>query len=79
MMFTKRRSSLVGFILLAVGLVGFSTLLLLTSETERRETRFSEYVQNISGNKREHTPQFFRQHDVVFAFDQNRLAVGSRE
>jgi diguanylate cyclase (GGDEF)-like protein len=49
MMFSRRRSSLVGFILLVVGLVGFSTLLLLTSETERRKTRFSEYVQNISG------------------------------
>lgn len=48
-MFTKRRSSLVGFIILAVGLVGFSALLLLKSETQRREARFSEYVQNISG------------------------------
>ena len=49
MTFTKRRSSLMGFILLAVGLTGFSTVMLLKSETERRETRFSEYVQNISG------------------------------
>lgn len=48
-MLTKRRSSLIGFIVLAVGLVGFSALLLLKSETQRRETRFSEYVQNISG------------------------------
>lgn len=52
MMLTKRRSSLVGFIILAVGLVGFSALLLLKSETQRRETRFSEYVQNISGTVR---------------------------
>ncbi|WP_367186760.1 hypothetical protein [Pseudomonas kielensis] len=44
-----RRSSLAGFIILAVGLVGFSALLLLKSEAERREKRFSEYVQNISG------------------------------
>lgn len=35
--------------MLAVGLVGLSTMLLLKSETQRRETRFSEYVQNISG------------------------------
>ena len=49
MMLTTRRSSLIGFIMLAVGLVGFSALLLLKSETQRRETRFSEYVQNISG------------------------------
>lgn len=49
MIFTKRRSSLVGFIILAVALVGFSAMLLLKSETQRRETRFSEYVQNISG------------------------------
>jgi diguanylate cyclase (GGDEF)-like protein len=49
MMLTTRRSSLIGFIILAVGLVGFSALLLLKSETQRRETRFSEYVQNISG------------------------------
>jgi len=48
-MLTKRRSSLLGFNILAVGLVGFSTVMLLKSETERRETRFSEYVQNISG------------------------------
>ena len=48
-MLTRRRSSLAGFIILAVGLVGFSALLLLKSETERREKRFSEYVQNISG------------------------------
>ena len=48
-MFTKRRSSLIGFIILAVGLVGFSALLLLKSETQRTEKRFSEYVQNISG------------------------------
>ena len=48
-MLTRRRSSLIGFIALAVGLVGFSALLLLKSETQRRETRFSEYVQNISG------------------------------
>ena len=46
---TNRRSSLAGFIILAVGLVGFSAMLLLKSETQRRETRFSEYVQNISG------------------------------
>ncbi|MHC8366840.1 diguanylate cyclase domain-containing protein [Pseudomonas sp. ZT5P21] len=49
MTLTKRRSSLVGFIILAVGLIGFSAMLLLKSETERRATRFSEYVQNISG------------------------------
>ncbi|VVM36299.1 hypothetical protein PS862_02793 [Pseudomonas fluorescens] len=48
-MSTKRRSSLVGFIILAVSLVGFSAMLLLKSETQRRETHFSEYVQNISG------------------------------
>ncbi len=48
-MLTRRRRSLAGFIILAVGLVGFSALLLLKSETERREKRFSEYVQNISG------------------------------
>ncbi|MHC8407612.1 diguanylate cyclase domain-containing protein [Pseudomonas sp. TMB3-21] len=48
-MLTKRRNSLIGFIVLAVGLVGFCALLLLKSETQRRETRFSEYVQNISG------------------------------
>lgn len=48
-MLTKRRRTLLGFIILAVGLVGFSALLLLKSETQRRETRFSEYVQNISG------------------------------
>ncbi|WP_282410496.1 sensor domain-containing diguanylate cyclase [Pseudomonas sp. PS02303] len=48
-MLTRRRSSLAGFIFLAVGLVVFSALLLLKSETERREKRFSEYVQNISG------------------------------
>ena len=49
MMLTTLCSSLIGFIILAVGLVGFSALLLLKSETQRRETRFSEYVQNISG------------------------------
>jgi diguanylate cyclase (GGDEF)-like protein len=49
MMLTKRRSTLLGFIILAVGLAGFSAVLLLKSETQRRETRFSEYVQNISG------------------------------
>lgn len=49
MIWTKRRSSLLGFILLAIGLVIFSALLLLKSETQRRETYFSEYVQNISG------------------------------
>ncbi len=48
MMLTKRRRSLLGFILMAAGLVGFSALLLLKSETQRRETRFSDYVQNIS-------------------------------
>lgn len=48
-MLTRRRSSLAGFIILAVGLVGFSAMLLLKSETQSRETRFSEYVQNISG------------------------------
>jgi diguanylate cyclase (GGDEF)-like protein len=46
---TRRRSSLLGFITLGIGLIGFSTMLLLNSETQRRETRFSEYVQNISG------------------------------
>ncbi len=45
---TKRRSSLMGFIFIAGGLVVFSALLLLKSETQRRETYFSEYVQNIS-------------------------------
>jgi diguanylate cyclase (GGDEF)-like protein len=49
MMLTKRRSSMVGFIFFAVGLVTFSAWLLLKSETQRREQRFSEYVQNISG------------------------------
>jgi diguanylate cyclase len=49
MMFTKRRSTLAGFIMLAISLVGFSAILLLKSETQRRETSFSEYVQNISG------------------------------
>ncbi|VVO28102.1 CHASE domain-containing protein [Pseudomonas fluorescens] len=48
MMLTKRRRSLAGFIILAVGLTGFSAWLLLKSETHRRETRFAEYVQNIS-------------------------------
>lgn len=48
MMLTKRRRSLAGFIILAVGLIGFSTELLLKSETQRWNTRFSEYVQNIS-------------------------------
>jgi diguanylate cyclase (GGDEF)-like protein len=48
-MMNKRRRSLLGFVVLAVGLVGFSAVLLLKSETQRRETRFSEYVQNISG------------------------------
>ncbi|NUU35531.1 GGDEF domain-containing protein [Pseudomonas sp. C2B4] len=49
MIWTKRRSSLMGCIFLAVGLVVFSALLLLKSETQRRETYFSEYVQSISG------------------------------
>ena len=49
MIWTKRRSSLMGFIFLAVGLVLFSALLLLKTETQRRETYFSEYVQNIAG------------------------------
>ncbi|MBZ9780261.1 diguanylate cyclase [Pseudomonas sp. REP124] len=49
MKWTKRRSSLMGFIALAIGLVLFSALLLLKSETQRRQTYFSEYVQNISG------------------------------
>ncbi|MVV48113.1 sensor domain-containing diguanylate cyclase [Pseudomonas sp. PB120] len=48
-MLSKRRSTLAGFIILAISLVGFSAMLLLKSETQRRETRFSEYVQNISG------------------------------
>ncbi|WP_166362632.1 GGDEF domain-containing protein [Pseudomonas akapageensis] len=47
-MLTKRRRSLVGIIILAVGLIGFLTQLLLESETHRWKTRFSEYVQNIS-------------------------------
>ncbi|MFJ2690673.1 diguanylate cyclase domain-containing protein [Pseudomonas sp. NPDC087336] len=46
---TKRHRAFAGFIILAVGLMGMSALLLLTSETQRRETRFYEYVQNISG------------------------------
>ncbi|MFK8328656.1 diguanylate cyclase domain-containing protein [Pseudomonas sp. BJa5] len=45
----KRQRSLAGFIILAVGLIGFSTLLLLKSETHRWQTRFSQYVQTISG------------------------------
>ncbi|MGH8386270.1 MAG: diguanylate cyclase domain-containing protein [Pseudomonas sp.] len=49
MIWTKRRSSLMGFIVLATGLVLFSAFLLLKSETQRRERYFSEYVQNISG------------------------------
>jgi diguanylate cyclase (GGDEF)-like protein len=49
MKWIKGRSSLMGFIILAVGLVVFSAMLLLKSETQRRETYFSEYVQNISG------------------------------
>ncbi|HEF4760923.1 TPA: sensor domain-containing diguanylate cyclase [Pseudomonas putida] len=49
MIWTTRRSSLIGFIFLAVGLVLFSALLLLKSETQRRERYFSEYVQTISG------------------------------
>lgn len=49
MIFSKRLRSLAGFIVLAVGLVGFSAMMLLKSETQRRETGFSEYVQNISG------------------------------
>ena len=47
-MLTKSRRSLVGFILLAGGLIGLSTQLLLTSKIRRWETQFSEYVQNIS-------------------------------
>lgn len=49
MIWTNRRSSLLGFIFLAVGLVLFSALLLLKTEIQRRQTYFSEYVQNISG------------------------------
>ncbi|RWU22812.1 sensor domain-containing diguanylate cyclase [Pseudomonas alkylphenolica] len=45
----KRRRSFAGFIALAVGLIGFSAALLLKSETHRWETRFSQYVQGISG------------------------------
>lgn len=48
MMLTKRRRSLVGFLVLAVGLVGLSAQLLLKSEIHRWETRFSEHVQSIS-------------------------------
>lgn len=48
MMLTKRLYSLVGLIILAVGLIGFSAQLLLKSETHRWKTRFSECVQNIS-------------------------------
>ncbi|MCK1791722.1 GGDEF domain-containing protein [Pseudomonas violetae] len=48
-MLTQRRRSLVGFIFFAVSLVIFSAWLLLKFETQRREQRFSEYVQNISG------------------------------
>lgn len=47
-MLTKRRRSLVGFIILAVGLIGLSTQLLLKSKIRHWETRFSEDVQNIS-------------------------------
>lgn len=47
MMLTKRRRFLLGFIVLAVGLVGFSALLLLKSETQRRETRFSGNIPAI--------------------------------
>ena len=49
MKLTKRHRAFAGFIILAVGLMGMSALLLLKSETQRRETRFYEYVQNISG------------------------------
>ncbi|CAN7467845.1 MULTISPECIES: sensor domain-containing diguanylate cyclase [Pseudomonas] len=49
MKLTKRHHAFAGFILLALGLMGMSALLLLKSETQRRETRFAEYVQNISG------------------------------
>ncbi len=48
MMLTKRMYSLVGLIILAIGLIGFSAQLLLKFETHRWETRFSECVQNIS-------------------------------
>ena len=41
-MLTKRRRSLVGFIILAVGLIGLSTQLLLKSKIRHWETRFSE-------------------------------------
>ncbi|EJM13778.1 diguanylate cyclase (GGDEF) domain-containing protein [Pseudomonas sp. GM21] len=51
-MLTKRRRSLVGVIILAVGLIGFSAQLLLKSEIHRWETRFSECVQNISSDVR---------------------------
>ncbi len=47
-MLTTRRRSLVGFIILAVGLIGLSTHLLLKSKIHHWETSFSEYVQNIS-------------------------------
>lgn len=47
-MLTKRRRSLVGFIILAVGLIGLSTQLLLKSKIRHWETRFSEDVQSIS-------------------------------
>lgn len=49
MILTKRHRTLTGFIILAVGLIGLSALLLLQSETQRRQTRFSENVQNVSG------------------------------
>ena len=52
MMLTNHRRSLVGLIILAVGLIGFSAQLLLKSEIHRWETRFSEYVQNISSDVR---------------------------
>ena len=52
MMLTNHRRSLVGLIILAVGLIGFSAQLLLKSEIHRWETRFSEYVQNISSDAR---------------------------
>jgi diguanylate cyclase (GGDEF)-like protein len=48
MMLTKRRRSLAGFIILAIGLIGFSAQSLLKSETHRWESRFSENVQDIS-------------------------------
>ena len=43
-----RRRHLVAFSAIALGLIGFSALLLLTSEVERQQTRFSESVQAVS-------------------------------